>query len=149
MSFNVSIGYTTSDKNALDKNYTELVSLSGTLINDTNVVNPSILLKCSAEDIAKANYMKVDNFGRDYFINDIMALTEGTCVVTAHVDVLSTYKNQIRANTGVIARQENKWNLYIDDDLFKVDSRTIIQTKQFSGGGSFTVHPHIALVLVG
>jgi hypothetical protein len=124
-------------------------SFSGTLINDSNVINPSILLKIGADEIATFNYMEISKFGRKYFITDITALTETTCVVSGHVDVLSTYAADIRKLEGVIARQENKWNLYLDDNLFKVDSRTIIQTLNFSKGGHFATNPSIVLVVTG
>ena len=93
--------------------------------------------------------MEISTFGRKYFITDITALNEKTCVVSGHVDVLSTYASDIRKLEAVIARQENKWNLYLDDNLFKVDSRTIIQTLDFNKGGHFSKTPSIVLVVTG
>lgn len=150
MSFNCKLYRTLSERTALDKTMEAGgIDLSGTLINDSSIINPSIRLHCSAEDIASYNYMVIPNFNRRYFITDVTALTADTCMVSGHVDVLSTYKGAIRELEAVIARQENKYNLYIDDNLFKVDSRTIIQTVQFDKGGSFQKTPGIALVLVG
>lgn len=149
MSFSVTLGKTSSEKTALDKVITNTSAYSGTLLNNTNVINPSIVLKVGADDIATYNYMEIPAFNRKYFITEIMALTETTCLVSGHVDVLSTYKEQIRANEGVIGRSETKYNLFIDDGLFKVDSKTIIQTKKFTGGGKFQTTPGIALVTVG
>ena len=149
MSFIVTLGKTSSEKTALDKVITNTHAYSGTLLNNTNVINPSIVLKVGADDIATFNYMEISAFNRKYFITEIMALTETTCLVSGHVDVLSTYKEQIRANEGVIGRSETRYNLFIDDGLFKVDSKTIIQTKKFTGGGKFQTTPGIALVTVG
>lgn len=150
MSFTCNLYKTKSDKTALTKVMESgSKSFSGTLINDSNVINPSILLKIGADEIATFNYMEISTFGRKYFITDITALTETTCIVSGHVDVLSTYASEIRALKAVIARQENKWNLYLDDNLFKVDSRTIIQTLNFSKGGHFATNPSIVLVVTG
>ena len=149
MSFSVTLGKTSSEKTALDKVITNTTSYSGTLLNNTNVINPSIVLKVGADDIATYNYMEIAAFNRKYFITEIMALTETTCLVSGHVDVLSTYKVEIRANEGIIGRSETRYNLFIDDGLFKVDSKTIIQTKKFTGGGKFQTTPGIALVTVG
>lgn len=149
MSFSVELGKTKSEKTALDKTVTFDKTFNGTLLNDTNIINPSIRLKVAAEDIALYNYMKITNFSRLYFITDVVALTDKTCVVTGHVDVLATYKTSIRLNEAVIGRSESSYNLYIDDGLFKVDSKTIIQTKKFTGGGKFQTTPGIALVTVG
>ena len=150
MSFTCNLYKTKSDKTALTKTMESgSKSYSGTLINDSNIINPSILIKVGADEIATFNYMDISAFGRKYFITDITALTETTCLVSGHVDVLSTYASEIRALKGVIARQENKWNLYLDDNLFKVDSRTIIQTLNFSKGGHFATNPSIVLSVTG
>ena len=150
MSFTCNLYKTKSDTRALTKVMESgSKSFSGTLINDSNIINPSILIKIGADEIATFNYMEISTFGRKYFITDITALTETTCIVSGHVDVLSTYASEIRALKGVIARQENKWNLYLDDNLFKVDSRTIMQTLNFSKGGHFATNPSIVLVVTG
>lgn len=150
MSFTCNLYITKSERNALDKVMeTGGTSLAGTLINNSNVVNPSILCYVSAETVANYNYMEIPNFNRKYFITEITAMTKDTCIVSAHVDVLSTYASQIRSNGGVIGRQENKWNLYLDDNMIKVDSRTLITTSnRFKTGGAFTDEPSICLVVV-
>ena len=151
MSFQVVIGITRSEKTALDKTISDTKTYTGTLINNSNVVNPSILIHVGADTIANYNYMSISSFGRHYFITEITALNEKTCMVSGHVDVLSSFKASIRTNEAVIARSESSYNWYIDDGLFKVDSKTIIQTKQFDGGGTFMPEDEagIALVLVG
>lgn len=151
MSFTVNLYKTGSEKTALTKTMLagSLKSYTGTLLNNSNVVDPNILLHVAADDIASYNYMDISAFGRKYFITEVTALTADTCMVSGHVDVLSTYADQIRAHTALIARQENKYNLYLDDNLFKVDSRTIIQTINFKNGGYFTDSPSCVLVVSG
>ena len=150
MSFSCTLYQTKSEKIALDKVMESgSKAYSGTLINNSNVINPSILLKVGADAVSGYNYMEIPDFGRKYFITEITALTTETCMVTGHVDVLSTYKDGIRSNTALIGRSETKYNLYIDDNMYKVDSRTIIQCKEFTGGGAFQKTPGIALVVVG
>lgn len=151
MSFSVNLYQTKSEKTALTKTMVtgSEKSFTGTLINSSNVIDPSIKLMVAADTIATYNYMTISNFGRKYFITEITALTADTCIVSGHVDVLSTYADQIRAHTAIIARQENKYNLYLDDDLFKIDSRTIIQTIKFKNGGYFTDSPSCVLVVSG
>lgn len=150
MSFKCKIYTTLSERTALDKTM-ELggIELEGTLLNNSNIVNPSILIRRSAETLASFNYMDIPNFNRKYFITEVTALTAETCMVSGHVDVLSTYKSGIRDNTAVIARAENKWNLYLDDNLIKVSSIPKILTKEYFDGGHFTESPGIALVVVG
>ena len=131
MSFSVTIGQTSSEKRALDKSVSTVKTCTGVLQNESNVVNPSILCKCSASSIATANYMTISDFGRSYFITDITAVSNDLCLVSGHCDVLSTYKSGIRANTATIARSatEGNWNLLLNDPMIKVNNKKITKVK--------------------
>ena len=131
MSFSVTIGKTTSEKRALDKSVSTIKTCTGVLQNESNVVNPSILCKCSASSIAKANYMTISDFGRKYFITDITAVSNDLCLVSGHCDVLSTYASGIRSNTATIARSatEGNWNLLLNDPMIKVNNKKITKVK--------------------
>ena len=131
MSFSVTIGKTTSEKRALDKSVSTVKTCTGVLQNESNVVNPSILCKCSASSIATANYMTISDFGRKYFITDITAVSNDLCVVSGHCDVLSTYASGIRSNTATIARSatEGNWNLLLNDPMIKVNNKKITKVK--------------------
>ena len=131
MSFSVTIGRTTSEKRALDKSVSTVKTCTGVLQNESNVVNPSILCKCSASSIATANYMTISDFGRKYFITDITAVSNDLCVVSGHCDVLSTYASGIRSNTATIARSatEGNWNLLLNDPMIKVNNKKITKVK--------------------
>lgn len=145
----LNISLTNSEKTALDKVLTSKINLEGTLRDNSNVINPSIEIQGNVTSIAGRNYFEIPEFGRSYFITDVVSTGYGTCIIQGHVDVLATYKTAIRANIAVIGRSETRYNLFIDDGLFKTDSKTIIQTKKFTGGGHFTTTPGIALVVVG
>lgn len=131
MSFSVTIGRTSSEKRALDKSVSTVKTCTGVLQNESNVVNPSILCKCSASSIATANYMTISDFGRKYFITDITAVSNDLCVVSGHCDVLSTYASGIRANTATVARSatEGNWNLLLNDPMIKVNNKKITKVK--------------------
>lgn len=148
--FECTLYKTKSEKTALTKVMeTGWKAYEGILINNSNVVDPSIKLQVGADVIAKYNYMVIDDFGRKYFITDITALTTDTCMVTGHVDVLSTYAEDIRSNSGVVGRSANLAHRYMNDDMIKVDSRPHIVTQVFKNGGYFLDNPSIALVVVG
>ena len=150
MSFKCNLYLTKSETTALDKKMeTGNTSLEGTLINNSNVINPSILCHVSAETVAGYNYMDIPSFNRKYFITEITALTHDTCMVSGHVDVLSTYKNAIRENTAIVGRSETKYNMYMDDNTIKTDAQTVIKTLNNFNGGYFTAAGSIALVVVG
>lgn len=129
---NVNIGTCSSEKRALDKSFSAVKSLSGTLRNQSNVVNPSIEVECPVGDIATCNYMTIPQFGRKYYITDMTALGENLTLVSGHCDVLATYATGIRSNTAVVARSatEGNWNLYLNDNQMKINNRskTLVKT---------------------
>ena len=131
MALSVVIGKTSSEKRALDKTVSSTVSLTGTLHNESNVVNPSVLVKCSAETIATCNYMTISNFGRSYFITDITSISKDLCLVSGHCDVLSTYKTGIRLNTATVARTaaSGNWNNLLVDPMKKITNQRITTTQ--------------------
>ena len=133
-SVTVNIGVTSADKRALTKNFSSTVSLTGALKNETNVVNPSILCKCSAATIARCNYMTIPAFGRKYFITDITAVSDDLCMVSGHCDVLSTYASEIKANQALVGRSQSNWNVYLNDPRVKTSNRMQTQLYKFPNG---------------
>ena len=118
MSFRIDLAKNLSDANALDKELTSIRSYTGTLRDASSIIDPIIRMEIDVGEISQYNYMVIPIFNRKYFIKDITSESDNLVIIRAHVDVLSSYADEIRANTGVIARQENKYNLFIDDNLF-------------------------------
>lgn len=131
----ISFGVTSSEKRQLDKSVSYAVSVSGTLRNETNVVNPTILVQANISTLAGCNYMSIPAFHRQYFITDIRAITDKLCEVSGHCDVLSTYKDGIRSNTAIVGRSatQGNWNLLMNDTQIKLNNKKqIIVRKGFS-----------------
>ena len=131
MAFTVSFGTTSSEKRALTKSVSTVVSATGTLRNESSVINPSILVQASAGTLAGCNYMEIGEFGRKYFITDVVAVSDKLSMVSGHCDVLSTYASQIRQNQAILSRSANNWNLYLNDGSFKVTNKTRVSCQKF------------------
>ena len=132
---NVQVGTCASEKRALDKTFSSSFSVSGTLRNQSNVVNPSIELNCPVGQIATCNYMVIPEFGRKYYITDMTALGEELTLVSGHCDVLATYAQGIRQNTAIVARSatQGNWNLLMTDNQIKLNNRKkVIVRKGFT-----------------
>lgn len=89
------------------------------LKRDTSILRPVLLLNTNIS-IFQYNYMYISEFGRYYFIDDIRSINDNLWEISAHVDVLETYKNNILENTAVIKRQETTFNTYLNDPEWKV-----------------------------
>lgn len=132
MSFSIDLMTNSSDTNVLNKNTSLLSTVTGTLKNRTSIINPVIQIQGSVP--SNCNYMYISQFGRYYYVDDITSISNDIFEISAHVDVLKTYANQIRSCRGIIARQQNNWNLYVDDGAFKTYQNEIILVQNFPQG---------------
>ena len=141
--------YTNSSEDyAFDKALTEIATLSSCVFkDDSSVENPNIVINTST-DLTECNYMYIADLHRYYFIREIGVVRAGVYYIRGHVDVLSTYKSEIRACNAIIARQENLYNMYLDDPEFKTLNKSQVVTKRFSGG-AFTKNMQYILVVAG
>ena len=137
MSFSISLQNNSSPINKIGKAISTITTVSGDLKNESDVVKPEILIECDSS-ILSANYMTIDTFHRKYFIEEIQSVRTNLWLVKAHVDVLETYASQILSNTAVVLRQENNFNLLLNDGVFKCRQDPRISYRKFpSGLGDF------------
>lgn len=104
----------TSPAEKIGKNLVSGGSYSCVLKDNTSVLKPEIEI-LSSDNITAYNYLYISEFGRYYFIDDIVSVNNNRWIVSAHVDVLETYKTAILSNDAVIKRQQNKYNTYLND----------------------------------
>lgn len=121
MAFTISLFKTASENNRVVKTLTDEKQLSGELRNQTSVLNPSIRIE-SADNISTYNYAYISEFGRYYYITDIVSVRTNCWVVSLRCDVLMSYSAQIKAITGVVVRQESNPNKLLVDRLERLQS---------------------------
>ena len=146
MSFSIILQRNNSEVNKVDKSLTTITTMTGTLKNETSIIDPVILFEASLSDLKNCNYCTISDFGRSYFVNNIRSIRNGLVELTCHVDVLSTYKSQIRQQFAIVKRQQENWNLYLNDGSFKVYQNPMVLTKQFPAG--FTT-PSFVMAVAG
>ena len=93
-----------SEKNKMNKDLTAGVTLSGTLRNESNVVNPSIVI--NIENPTIYNYAYIEDFKRYYFITDYISLRTGIWQINLKSDVLMSFKDSILASSVLINSSE-------------------------------------------
>lgn len=124
-----------SDRRYVDKNI-EKITLSQhanpvniKLVDSTDIVHPVFKLK-DHDIYMTANYCYVDDLRRYYYIDKI-TLENGYGLIYCTVDVLMTYKKELRQQNCVVARSEQEYDLYQNDPLWKVSQRTVNRTILF------------------
>lgn len=134
MAFNIILQTNSSEKNYLDKSLKNILTVSGILRDETSIVDPVLMIECNLSDVARCNYLTVSEFKRSYFVNDIVSVNNRMVEFHCHVDVLSSFAGYIRDNTALIKKQENLWNLYLNDGTFKIYQNPFVLTHPFPSG---------------
>lgn len=134
MSFNVLLQKNMSENNRLDKEIQNLFNFSGTLKNESSIIDPTILIEISADSLKECNYMTISTFGRSYFVTNIKSIRSNLTEITAHCDVISSFKSELKECEGIVLRQEKTFNTYLDDGSFKLYQNPKIVTKNFPNG---------------
>lgn len=102
----------------------------------TDIMDPVFTVSTiSTADLSKANYVYAPELNdRKYFITKLVSVRNGLWEVHCHIDVLSTYADGVKAQEAIIHRQENSWNLYLDDGIFKTYQNPKIGVTAFPSG---------------
>ena len=134
MAFQIVLATNNSEPNRMVKNVTDVLTVSGTLKADTSIIDPVIMVECDITQVRNVNYMRINAFNRRYFVNNIRSLRNGLVEFSCHVDVLSTYADEILQNKGIVRKQENAWNLYLNDGTLRTYQYSNVVTKKFPNG---------------
>ena len=141
--------YTNNSENyRVTKSLTARYTENCTLKDGCSIEDPVILIQ-NANNISECNYMYIDDFGRYYYITDIISVRNGLWELHGHVDVLMSYATQIKGCSATLKRQENLFNMYLDDPEFKTYNNAQIVTKVFTGGNGLKKNLDYILVVAG
>lgn len=129
MAFDIQCFWNKSDNNVVNKQLTAVINLTGTLRNESEVVDPTILMEIDEPN--KFNYLYIPAFKRYYYVTDRNSVRNNLVEVSAHCDVLMTYKAQFLALPAVISRNTHDYNVYLPDDQFSAMAYERVQVKKF------------------
>ena len=116
--------------NKISKSPVTVMTLNGTLREETDLVDPVINIEYNGT-LTNVNYMYIQEFSRYYFITKIESVRNNLWRIYAHCDVLKTYSEAILGTPCVVARSENRYNLYLNDSAFKAYSNPRLQIAKF------------------
>lgn len=123
-----------SEYNAVNKTINELTTLTGTLREESSIIDPIITISDIDSYVGSMNYAYIPEFNRYYFITNIETIRNKLWRVSFHVDVLYTYREQIKSNSAIIERNETQYDLKLNDGLFKTQQNPRIAQFPFPSG---------------
>ena len=128
---------------------TEISTVQARLKEQVSALDIILELKTTDDILQNVNYVQIPKLKRKYFVVDKDILTNGTCSLRCHVDVLDSFRNDI-LNLNVIANKSqlaSKSDLYIDDNSFIMENRLVNQIYNFPSG--FNDNGEFILITVG
>lgn len=148
MSFPIVFYRNLSAPNVVTKDIVEIETVQGTLRDSTSLLDPVFLIAANAPGFHAnhINYLYVEQFERYYYITNIISTAQGLWEIHCHVDVLMSYADQIREQTAIVARQEGKYNMYLDDGIFMTYQNPKVQIKLFSNETPFETQEFVLIV---
>lgn len=137
-----------SEKNKINKSLTSEVEYSGTLRDETSVINPVILIH--ATNLSQYNYAYIPEFHRYYFIRDIVSVRNGLWRVTLSVDVLMSFKTDILNLNVILSDTETTGqNDYYSGDQWRTLVKATTDILNFNGSSLLSNGEYILITAGG
>lgn len=122
----------TSEKNKINKSLIEVETLTGTLRESTNLINP--VIRIEYDDPTAFNYCYIREFGRYYFVDNIEIMRTNLLSLSLSVDVLESFKSEILSQKAIIEKSTNINSDYLPDENLKTLVKTKTDIINFSNG---------------
>lgn len=130
---NIELMTYTGPNNRINKIPTLGTTVSGTLLENTSVTDPTITFEFDA--FPNYNYIHIPDFNRYYYIRDVVNISDKLWQLTLHVDVLKSFQNGIMSSPCIIAKTaSNDFNLYLPDPNFKCQQNARYGMVNFPSG---------------
>jgi len=133
---NLTLYYNSSERKVIGKSLQNLGNVTGILKGDATITSPVFILASNNNYLSGTNYLYWQETGRYYYIDNIELMTGGRMAFYCSVDVLESFKTQIKAQTAIIDKQESisETNLYLNDGSFIDTEQTFNEIKNFQTG---------------
>ena len=135
----ITLGVSQSEKNKIGKSFTSQVSYEGYLRDETSIIDPVIMMEM--ENPTGFNYAYIPEFGRYYFITDIVSVRTNLWRLSMHVDVIESFRNELQNCTCILSDTENAGaNEYLPGDVWRGLVKELTDIKVFPNGLSESGH---------
>lgn len=129
----VQIYKTSSERHRLSKSLTNQINKTCHILDGTSITDPVIVIGYDAS-ILSHSYAYITDFGRYYFITNMEVLPGQEIRLSLHVDVLMTYKDQIKACNARVTRSQSNYDPMISDNLIINKVNTNITQRKIGSG---------------
>ena len=131
---NIILYLNSSEREAITKDLSNGTVLTGSLRNESSVINPTILIEHL--NPSGFNYCYIEEFGRYYFITDIVSVRTNLWRIRCSVDVLMSFAQEI-LNLNVIVSDASIGDqrpTYMSGDVWQTTVKTKTDVINFPSG---------------
>lgn len=131
----VTLCNTISERNIINKVIQDIITVDATIKGNISLENPVLILNYTG-DSKEINYMRIPEFHRTYFVNEVIELTGQRYEVHGTSDVLESFKNDILNMNCIINKQQGSpnANMFLDDGSFVLENREFNSVINFPNG---------------
>ena len=134
------------EKNVIKKALPSPTVLDGVLRDGSSITDPIITI--SYGNPREFNYTYIPDFGRYYFINDMVSINNGIWDITMHVDVLKSFQSEILDCEAVLyATEDEGATQYMEGEMYK--SLVKDKTDIINFGSGFLENGEYILITAG
>lgn len=138
--------YNKSASNVVGKTLELVETMSGSFKQPFNVLDPTLQLS-KAIDVLTYNYVYIPEVERYYYVTSQPVYQHGYYEISLHEDVLESTKTDFLPLPAIIARQQSKYNAYLNDSRYPVLNKQQVNTLPFPSG--FSNHNKMVVVVNG
>ena len=137
---------TTNEAEKVTKTLTNAATYSNVTMKDpTDTVHPVVTIQTSA-NLSSVNYMRIERYGRYYFVEKPIAVKNGVWELHCTSDPLMSFKDSLLNVSGTVTRSETLFNAYLNDPEYKALAYRKCVTKAFPNEIN---NDHVVLITVG
>lgn len=131
---NIKLYYNSSDNRCISKKLQNEFLITGTLREETSLINPIIVINNKSP--IRYNYAYIPEFKRYYYINNVESVRNNIWKLYLQVDTLMSFKGDILALKVVVEKQSllENGDEYIDDGSLVTDNLMFKTVYNFSNG---------------
>ena len=138
-----------SERNTLNKAISNSKSFECKLIDNTSVINPSLLIETGSNP-SGYNYAYISAFKRYYYITDIISVTNTLWQINCHTDVLMSFKGQILSSKAIIEETTaTEISRYLKNDVWVATVKDRTEVINFPTSGFLNSGEYILITAGG
>lgn len=129
----ITLGVNTSEKEKLSKTITATQAFTGSLRDTSSITEPEVLIE--SPDLSNFDYAIIPDFGRYYFIKDIVSVRTNLWLVKMKTDVLMSFRENILGVPVILSHSKSTGtDNYLSDPIYNTKVKELTDIVNFSGG---------------